>query len=337
MKEDKKINHNDEVDLISLFNYLINGIKSLAFSLFNVTIKALVIIRAFLISNVYFLIGFLVVGCICGFFYSKLKPPVYETSLTIKSEFLRGFDFLYEIEKLNDYVVEKNYGVVSELFETAPRNVEVLKGFSAYSYFNYHNIFERYGEIEKLDSLSVASEMNSTLFVVTIKMNSDSIVLENVENWLVNFFDKNELLTRNYEIRKANLAQMKDQLIKDVDKLDSLKVGINNSVFFKADQEVTRLDISIKESDNLLENTVNVYDKGWEAFNKLQDVEKQKSLIEKITIVNGIKLIKENQKVFIAGNIINGGFLGIIMFVIIYLLIVFNRFLINYDNFNKKN
>ena len=118
---------------------------------------------------------------------------------------------------------------------------------------------------------------------------------------------------------------------------NSLKVGINNSVLFKANQEITRLDISIKESDNLLENTVNVYDRGWEAFNQLQQVERQTSLIEKITIVNGIKLIKENQKEFIVSNIINGGYLGIIVFLIIYLLIIFNRFLINYDNLNKKN
>ncbi len=328
----------NNVDEISLEDLVLNTLKiftNLITGLINRLLVLLVIIRRFIIEKIVFLIIGSVIGGLSGFFFSKLTPPIYETSLTLKSDFLNGFDFLYEIEKLDDYIKDRNFTLIAELFNSDVSNVAVLKGISAKSYYNHHNIFERYGEIEKLDSLSVASEMNSRLFVVTLKMNSNAVVLENIETWLINFLEKNELLNKNYDIKKNILLRTEEKLLTDLASLDTLRKAVNNKLLFEQkDNFTSKLEISISEEQDIMKDPLAIYEKDYKIFQELQEVRRSITLIERISIVNGIKLIKENKLNFQINNVFWGAIYGFLSICILFVLIRFNNFL---NEFESKN
>jgi hypothetical protein len=328
-KEDKK-----SIDEIG-FEELIQNIIKLFVSLFNTTVinilNLLITVRRFVIRKFYYLITGVILGALAGYFYSNVIPPTYETSLTLKSEFLTGFDFLYEIEKLNDYIENENSELIARLFKSEDNNVNVIKGIHAESYYNYHHIFERYGEIEKLDSLSVASEINAKLFVVTLKMNSDAVALENIEDWLINFLEQNKLLNKNYNIRKTILLNTEEKLLSDLVSLDTLKNTINRKLI-EGDNVNAKLDISFSEVEDILKDPISVYEKGFSTFNQLQDVRKELTLIEKVSIINGIKFVKENRFNFKFRTIVIGVSLGFSFVCLLFIVISFNKLLNDIEN-----
>ncbi|UZR94355.1 hypothetical protein [Chondrinema litorale] len=329
--------YQDEVDITSLLKFLYRAVASFFKGIFEIIIIFLIICRKFIIrKKVYLLIG-VILGGIIGLLLSNAVPPVYQTSLTVESKFLKGYDFIYEINKLNDYFKEKNYQVVSDIFDAPINNVQSIKEISAESYYSHYNIFEKYGDIEKVDSLRTAEEMNATLFIIELELNENNVIISNIENWIINYLNTNSTLNKNYNVEKNILINSKEKILSELSSLDTLKKGINRKLLSENNSKnSSSLEISLKNDEDILRNPLEIYESDLDFFMHLQRIEKNLNLLEKITVINGVKSVKGNKINHLKKNVLLGSFIGLLIVISIYILISINKYLISFEKKSQK-
>ena len=305
----------DEIDLVAIFRFIYQSFVNFYIRVWNIILLLLISLKRFISNRKFFLIVGIIAGALIGFIVSRSVPPVYETSLTVESQFLKGYDFISEIEKLNDYFKEGNYEIISMVFNSkSVDDVKAIKGISAETYSSHYNIFDKYGEIDKLDSLRAAEEINSSLFIIKLNLNENKVIVSKIENWIINYLNSNKVLNKNYEIEKNYLLRTKSKLVAELENIDTLKKGINKKIL--SDNTLlspSKLEISVTDEKDLIKNPIKIYETDLELFRRLQEIEKRLSLLEKISIINGVKSIKENKIDYLKGNVFSGALWGLLI------------------------
>ena len=324
----------DEIDLTALIKFFFNGIVNLLNNVFLLLIKLLIVTRKFIIKRILFLVIAIVVGGILGYIYGKFTSPLSETSLTIESPFLKGYDFIYEIEKLNEYFIDKNYDRIVNLFEASEEEILPIKSIVAKTYLEHYDIFEKYGEIAKSDSLKVAREMNSSLFIINIKLSENDIVISKIETWLKNYLSNNKVLVKSFNARRNVLLHTKEKLLIELSSIDSLKKGVNKRILSNnilKNQSPSSLEISVQDEKDIFKNPINLYEKDLALFTQLQNIQRELSLLEEVTIINGVKSIKENKEEYVKSKVIWGLLIGFLSVCFIFLMLALNDFIIEFE------
>lgn len=326
-------NNKDEIELGELFSALKNFLKSIISGIHNFFVFSLVYLKRFVKSHYIILIISSVIGGFISGFISYKSSPTYETNLTLHSPFLTGYNFIYEIEKLNEYFLEKNYEVLGSIIGISEEELKSVKAVFAETYDNYYNIYERFGEIKKKDSLMVAAEMNALLFVVKINLTSKINDVKKIESWLVRYLSENQMLNKRYLAHKTQLLASENKLIRELENLDSLKAGVNRKIISTSPlkQASNTLEISLQDEKDILKNPMEIYEEDLKLFYNLQSVQKEINLLEKVSVINGAKSIKENKSVYLIKNIIYGVFFGFSITSLVLILSIFNRYLVKIE------
>ncbi len=323
----------DEIEVRELFSAIREFFLGIVTGIFNFLINSIIYLKKFIKKNfLYLIIGGAIGGGI-GIYLALKSSPVYETNLTISSPYLKGYNFIYEIEKLDDYFKEKNYEVIANILSVPEEEVKPIRGIYAETYANYYNIYERYGEIEKKDSLMVASEMNASMFIIKINLTSKIKNITKLEQWIVNYLANNKILKKNYEIRRDQLAAAEQKLFNELQSLDSLKAGVNNRIIngSKLDSGSGSVEISLQGEKDVLRNPIEIYDEGLKLFNELQSVQRDMRLLQEVSVINGAKSIKENKSRYLIKNTFYGAVMGFLFTCLVILISIFNKYLVNIE------
>lgn len=324
-------NIQDEIDITALIKFLVKGINNFFNFLLKLLILFLIKTRKFFIQKFLQIVIAVFIGGLLGYLSTYFLSANYKVNLTLESRFLTGFNFKNEINKLNEYLSESNHEKLSEIFGIPKEKVTIIKNIKVESFYKYYDVFDKYGEIDKIDSLAIAAEMNSTEFVLELSLKSDDVLDNEVESWLKKFLERNPVLNKNFETRKKNLINKESKLKEELLSLDSLKQGVNKLLLSSGDNREGKIDIYLDESEDILSNPLKIYDKELQMFQELQSVSNELGMLEKVKIINGIKKPKENITSRRIKATILGSFYGLLCFISFFLLKSLDNYLINYE------
>lgn len=124
--------NNEEVDLGQLFNAIgrvfdrfINFIASIFKSIFSVIIHLLKDV----ILNFKLITGVLIVAAIAGFTLEKIKKPVYDSEMVVKTYFDSKYQLVTNINYFNALLADQNYNSLSNIFKIQEEKASQLLSF----------------------------------------------------------------------------------------------------------------------------------------------------------------------------------------------------------------
>lgn len=134
MSNNDSNNHqnNEEVDLGQLFNAIgrifdrfINFITSIFKSIFSVTIYLIKDV----ILNFKLIAGIMLITGIVGYAIEKMKPPVYDSEMVVKTYFDSKYQLVNNISYFNALLADQNYTTLSNIFKIEEKSAAQLVTF----------------------------------------------------------------------------------------------------------------------------------------------------------------------------------------------------------------
>ncbi len=335
MEENKNKPASDEIDIREFLLSIRDGIAKFLNWIFKTFLMLLIFLRNFVVARFKFLMLGGIVGGLLGFGFYSLQSPSYETGITIRSTYLRGLYFNAEVEKLNEYCKNKSYDLLSAELNIPEESLDFIKGFESKNVNNYYNIYSFYTATENLDSVKLAAELGSNLFVITAEVNVESEDatpnLTELEKGLVHYFENNVYINRLYNTELTRLQSRKKKLESELANLDSLKTIIKEKLKKNELTSAASLEISVRENknDDIVSNPLSIFDQDYKFFQELQQVNTELALLEKVQVVNGFNGVKLNRRAFLIKSVVYGGFYGGVVTIAIFLLLAVNHYLTN--------
>ncbi|NLR93079.1 hypothetical protein [Flammeovirga agarivorans] len=200
-KKDHNINNtsnqknNDEIDLIELFSLIGDKIKQF----FTGIGQAFVNLLIYFYKKVYqwkLVIGIaVIIGGVVGFLM-KDSSQYYSSTATVNSPYLKGVDFITEIDELNSLCTQDGRVLLSKQLNVPLEVAENISEIQTIGYFNKY-MKGRVNE-EIADSLYLNSLEDESRFEITISTKVNSITKEQLQSGFEYFFEKNKFI-QNYQ------------------------------------------------------------------------------------------------------------------------------------------
>lgn len=223
---------NDEVDLIQLINMFVKSVKRLFQNLAELILWILIYIHNIITKYAkVWLVITVIAFTVALVFNFKVETKLLNIKTTLRSEHLRGIDFIDYINILNELIKLDDYEDLASRLKLSLKEAKSLEKISVGSIGSA--MFEeiRAQEYASLDSAEVEQLLNTTDFYVYITLFRDSICppISALQNSVVNYISSNEYLQNNYQnevIRiKSRIKFTKLELAK-VEKLDQISVDV---------------------------------------------------------------------------------------------------------------
>jgi hypothetical protein len=229
--------NSDEIDLLELLARIVISIK----------------------SNFKLIVGAFLVGSLLGLAYYQYVPKSYESRMLISSDILTESYSKTIADDLNKLIKERNIESLSSKL-----NLSLTEAFAI-------GKLEVKNAIEKVDG---RKEEEKNYLTITCQT-SDNSIWPNLQNGLVNFFEKNDYVRIRVEQRKKYYTQVIEKIDKELVDLNELKTRIANG------------QITQSSKDNLIlfdPTTVNT---------KILDLNKEKiNLQNALETVNSVQLVE---------------------------------------------
>ncbi len=281
MESQKPADRADEIDLGQLFTKIGAFFASIWFGF----MRFLALIRRVPIENkatfLLLIAGAIVVGSL---YANLLKKKFYETSMILSSDYLNKRIVDNTIEKLNLLAREKDSGGLAHVLQIPDSLAKNILGFEAKPFVKETDIVEIEVLKEQLKNAQIDSKNKDVIdqvikrieienrhaFEITVRVYNPTIIRD-LENALILFFRDNDYVKKRIEITKTNLLAKKQKLVKDRQKLDSLKEIIYSNYKSMATQSRQGSN-NVILSDKAVTDPVQIYQQDIIAYNELESV-----------------------------------------------------------------
>jgi len=281
MESQKPADRTDEIDLGQLFTKMGGFFSSVWFGF----MRFLALIRRVPIENkatfLLLIAGAIVVGSL---YANLLKKKFYETSMILSSDYLNKRIVDNTIEKLNLLAREKDSGGLAHVLQIPDSLAKNILGFEAKPFVKETDIVEIEVLKEQLKNAQIDSKNKDVIdqvikrieienrhaFEITVRVYNPTIIRD-LENALILFFRDNDYVKKRIEITKTNLLAKKQKLVKDRQKLDSLKEIIYSNYKSMATQSRQGSN-NVILSDKAVTDPVQIYQQDIIAYNELESV-----------------------------------------------------------------
>lgn len=209
----------DEIDLISLFMKLGEGIKKAVIWFINFIGTILV----FLLRKWYYFFIALILTVVSAFILKNISEPYYTSDLIMRSNATHNQPVMASLNKLGDYASGGNYDALSKALKMSKEDVSKLKGIETFWYYDIggDGIFD--GLVTDNNVLADTSVVKiDSVFLLRASV-FDPAILENLEANLVEYLGANPFLKALNEQRLSDLEARLDQTKYEIEKLDSLQ------------------------------------------------------------------------------------------------------------------
>jgi hypothetical protein len=302
MEDQKPSPPSDEIDLGLLFRKIGDGIRSSWFGF----MRFLALVRRVPLENRFSFIGIIVVSVGLAVAYSiLLKKKYYESTMILNSQYLNKRLVDNSIEKLDALAKEKTHSSLAKLFNIPDTLAENIIAFEAKPLVIESDIVETELLKEQLKNAQTALKDQDVIddiirrieienrhsFEITMRtLNPTSI--PNLQEALVGYFRNNEYVKRRIEINKANLEQRRVKLLKDLQKMDSLKVVIYDNYRNMAQQARSGSN-NVILTDRAITDPIEVFNRDSDLYTELQEVNRQLYIQPDFEVVDGFTEFSE--------------------------------------------
>ncbi len=230
-------NHNDDVDLLVLFNYFGDKFNQL-FGFIGKILKAIysfiIYTSKAVIDNFKFIAGILVVAGVLGFAAQKLSKPVYESNMLVKTFFDAKYQLNTNLNYYNALLDEENMAELERIFEIGQDQLATIKSFELNSGpENENEIIRHYDLFLKTIDSTRASEITYEEYVENRDIFSGNFFEINIESTQIDIFKNLEtgiyksfdnLYSIDKKKKRDSLIEIrKETLMNSLVVIDSLK------------------------------------------------------------------------------------------------------------------
>ncbi|HMI67341.1 MAG TPA: hypothetical protein VK517_14955 [Cyclobacteriaceae bacterium] len=281
MESQKPADRTDEIDLGQLFTKMGDFFASIWFGF----MRFFALIRRVPIENkatfLLLIAGAIVVGSLYANF---LKKKFYETSMILSSDYLNKRIVDNAIEKLNLLAREVDTRGLARVLRIPDSLAKNILEFTAKPFVKETDLIELEVLKEQLKNAQLESKNKDVIdqvirrieienrhaFEITVRVYNPTIIRD-LENALILFFRDNDYVKKRIDITKSNLLAKKQKLLKDRQKLDSLKEIIYSNYKSMAMQSRQGSN-NVILSDKAVTDPVQIYQQDIIAYNELESV-----------------------------------------------------------------
>jgi len=269
-----------------------------------------------------------------------IRKNYYESKMILSSDYLNKRLAENTIDKLDELANEKNkHGLATTLgiADTLARNIiqfevkpfveekdvielEVLKE-------QLRNAQTAAGNTQVINQVIERIEIeNRHAFEITVRTLQPSVI-PNLQSAIVSYFERNSYIRKRIDANKTNLANKKEKLQRDINKLDSLKRVIYEN--FKTMAAQSRGSNNVILSDEAIANPVDIYKQDLDIYHEYQNVSRDLYLQKDFEVVDGFTEFSEPASPSVAIMIFYSILIGIGAAYIDVALRSFNKYLTN--------
>lgn len=341
--------NNEEVDLGQLFNAIgrvfdrfINFITSIFKSIFSVIIHLIKDV----ILNFKLIVGVLIVAGIAGFALEKMKKPVYDSEMVVKTYFDSKYQLVTNINYFNALLADQNYNTLSSIFKIDEESASQLVNFEIEAGPETENDrIVQYDEfIKSIDSIR-AQDITYDDFIENRDIHSGDLFVIRVESFQKDIFTSleeglntsfdNAYSSKKMEKRDSMLVIQKQNLeasIEEVKQLQQIYISV-----LEEESQSTKASITIGEGFPLQQEKsetkeYQLLNQEIQLRNELRKLEEQK--IEEnvfFDVISGFQIIGNQTDDILKKYSLIFPTLAFILLIIVYFTRKTVKFVLNYE------
>jgi hypothetical protein len=338
--ENQKHNSSDEIDLGAVMARIGNFFHDLWFNF----LRFLALVRRIPLENRMSFSLIIVASLVIGFLYSKyLQKNFYETTMILSSEYFNKRLVESSIDKLNLLADEQNKKGLARVLNLPDTVANKIVEFSATPFIAEDDIVELEVLKEQLRNAQLNAKNEQIINQVVARIEIENrhafqisvrtlnpTVITNLETALVAFFRETNFVRKRIEITHNNLVERKLKLEQDLQKLDSLKVAINQTYKTLASQSRQGSN-NVILSDEPMTDPVDIYTQDEVIYGQLQATKKALYLQPDFEVVDGFTEFSEPANPGLARMLLYSVLVGIVIAYLEVALRSFNRYLSKLD------
>jgi len=336
MENQKPADRADEIDLGQLFTKMGDFFASVSFGF----MRFLALGRRVPIENKAIFLLLIAGAIVVGSLYANLlKKKFYETSMILSSDYLNKRIVDNTIEKLNLLAREKDSGGLARVLRIPDSLAKNILEFTAKPFVKETDLIELEVLKEQLKNAQLESKNKDVIdqvikrieienrhaFEITVRVYNPTIIRD-LESALILFFRDNDYVKKRIEITKTNLLAKKQKLIKDRQKLDSLKEIIYSNYKSMAMQSRQGSN-NVILSDKAVTDPVQIYQQDIIAYNELESVNRNLYLQPDFEVVTRFTQFSEPSSASQSKVIALAILIAIVLGYLIIALSTFNQYL----------
>jgi hypothetical protein len=326
-------NNADEIDVTQVFAWIARGFRRIG----NSTIYGIALLRNVFFSNKLFFSVVIIAGLAMGIVYSKLlSKKYYKSSMVLSCDYLNTQILGNTIEKLNLLCQEKEKIGLAETLKLDVNLARNIQRFEFRSFVSEDDIVEMEVLREQLNNVTEEKRELVDKIIAKLKIDNknayeisvyvyDPEIVKPLEMALVNYFSSNQYIKRRVEINKINLKKRQQKLVKESNKLDSLKAVLFQN--FEALSKTSRGSNNVILSDEQLANPLDVFTKDLALNTEILAIEEDLYVSPDFEIVDGFTSFKEPESASLFEILFVSFWISILMGYIIIGLWKFDRML----------
>ncbi len=332
----KQSTQSDEIDLGALFSKIGDFFKSIGVGF----MRLLAMVRRVPLEHKTLFICLLISGAAIGYSYSSfLKKKFYQTTMILSSDYLNKRIVDSSIEKLNLLAGEKDKKGLAKVLGISNSLADNIYEFDAKPFIAETDLIElevlkeqlKNAQLEKKNEKVIEQVLhrieieNRHAFEITVKVYSPSVVAE-IERALISYFRNNDYIKKRVDIAKTNLLARKQKMIRESEKLDSLKAVIYTNYKSMAEQGRQGSN-NVILSDKAVTDPIEIFNQDIEVYNDLQNIDRALYLQPDFEVVDGFTEFSEPTSKGAGAIIIISMLIAFGMGYFIVALVHFNKYL----------
>lgn len=295
--EQKHREHSDEIDLRQLFQSIGNFFANI----WRGILRIIVGIRRATFSNkrVFFITIIVFIGL--AVLYKLLFPPIYESTLLLRSSYMDARYIQNEIDKLNKMIEEDDLIALPRTLKIDKEVAEQIVEFELVPYLSEEEVLEirltkeRLEDIEDLNPALLErlaryfEYENRRMFQISVTV-KDPLVVQELEDGLVQYLKGDDFVSRRLQINKENLIARRKKLVEESNKLDSLKNVLFENFTSMAKQRDQGSN-NVILSDRYLTNPLEVFSRDLEINNQIIAIDENLFLEPQFEVIDGFTAV----------------------------------------------
>jgi hypothetical protein len=286
----------DEIDLGVLFSKIGDFFKNIGLGF----LRFLALLKKIPTENRLLFIVLIVSGVGVGLSYSLfIKKKFYSTTMILNSSYINKRIIDNTIKKLNLLAEEEDTRGLAIELNIPDSLAENIHSFEAKPFVDESEIIELEILREQLKNVQADKKNEKVIeqvlekirienrhsFEITVRVYNPTVVKE-LEKAIVNYLRNNDYLKKRVEITKTNMLARKQKLIKELQKLDSLKSVIYANYQSMAAQSRQGSN-NVILSDKAVTNPIEVYNQDLNLYTELQEIDRRLYLQDDFEVVDG--------------------------------------------------
>jgi hypothetical protein len=288
-------NDSDEIDLKDFFKWLGRGFNRVG----NSILYAVASIRNLFFDNKLFFAGIIISGLALGIMYANLlKKEYYKSTMVISCDYLNTQIIQNAIEKLNLLAGEPEGAGYMTVLKVEKETAINIRGFEYKPFVADEDVLEM--EVLKTQLNNLAADKkdlvekvikkleieNKNAYEITVLVYNPAVV-KPLEKRLIEYFSNSDYIRKRIEINRSNLENRKAKLVRETQKLDSLKRLLFDNYATSAKQPSRGTNNVILGSGEKTVDALDVFKQDLDLNRELLDLDKRLFLNSDFEVIDG--------------------------------------------------